>query len=229
MKLEDLLRRVDDLIHKADHAVSKVEAPGLLRQVAGATNYSWVPSELASDFRLSSLSFLCSVFGEGHPYYKEFDQKVSQVADSIYFGRGLLVAVKGELAGGWMHSTRSLVSAELFTDFLEMAEYLLDEGYKDPAAVIVGGVLEERLRQLCAKNVIDTTYVKGGKTSPRKAAALNDDLAKAAVYGKLDHKQVTAWLNLRNDAAHGDYNKYNQEQVRLMLQGITEWLTRVTI
>ena len=59
--------------------------------------------------------------------------------------------------------------------------------------------------------------------------ALNDDLAKASVYGKLDHKQVTAWLNLWNNAAHGDYDTYNRDQVRLVLQGVTEWLARMTV
>ena len=38
--------------------------------------------------------------------------------------------------------------AELFADFLEMADYLLSEGYKDPAAVLGGSMLEEHLRQL---------------------------------------------------------------------------------
>ncbi len=36
-----------------------------------------------------------------------------------------------------------------------MAEYLLKEGYKDPAAVITGSTLEEHLRKLCIKNGID--------------------------------------------------------------------------
>ena len=73
-----------------------------------------------------------------------------------------------------------------------MAEYLLKEGYKDPAAVLVGGVLEEHLRKLCLKNNITAIDPKDGK--PRKSSVLNDDIAKAKIYDRLEQKSVTAWL-----------------------------------
>jgi hypothetical protein len=110
-----------------------------------------------------------------------------------------------------------------------MAAYLLAQGYKDPAAVVAGSVLEEHLRQLCAGNDIDVETESEGKLNPKKADRMNADLAKAEVYNKLDQKLVTAWLDLRNKAAHGKYEEYNKEQVQQMLQGITEFSTRVAI
>ena len=98
-----------------------------------------------------------------------------------------------------------------------MAEYLSEEGYKDPAAVMVGSVLEEHLRQLCQKHGIATTTTKQGSPLSRKADALNADLGNNSVYNKLDQKNVTAWLDLRNKAAHGKYQEYTREQVSLML------------
>ena len=77
---------------------------------------------------------------------------------------------------------------DFFTDFLEMAEYLISNGYKDPAAVMAGSVLEEHLRQLCKKESIDTEETKEDRQVPKKADRLNADLAKAEVYSKLDHK-----------------------------------------
>ena len=50
---------------------------------------------------------------------------------------------------------------------------------------------------------------------------------KAEVYLKLDQRAVTTWLDLRNKAAHGKYAEYSLEQVRLMQQGITEFMARV--
>ena len=50
--------------------------------------------------------------------------------------------------------------------------------------------------------------------------------AKAKVYEKLDQKNVTAWLDLRNKAAHGEYEKYGGPQVGLMIAGIRDFLTR---
>ena len=106
---------------------------------------------------------------------------------------------------------------------MEMAKYLLSEGYKDAAAVIAGSVLEENLRKLCAKGAISEFDAKG---NPKKASALNDDLAKASTYTKLEQKSITAWLDLRNNAAHGHFDKYDAKQVELYLNGILDFLTR---
>ena len=64
---------------------------------------------------------------------------------------------------------------------------------------------------------------------PKKADKLNADLAKAEIYNKLDQKNITAWLDLRNKAAHGKYNDYDKEQVRLLLDGITGFMSRVSV
>lgn len=63
---------------------------------------------------------------------------------------------------------------------------------------------------------------------PKKADRLNSDLAKSEAYTKLDQKSVTAWLDLRNNAAHGKYNEYTKEQVNFMFHGVTEFLARVS-
>ena len=129
------------------------------------------------------------------------------------------------MAGGWLNTAKGLVSAEIFADLLEMAEHLLEEGYKDPAAVVAGSVLEEHLRQLCQRSDIEMTQPGGGK--PKKADLLNADLVRAGVYNQLDQKQITAWLDLRNKAAHGRYGEYSKEQVALMLQSVSDFMVRV--
>jgi hypothetical protein len=55
---------------------------------------------------------------------------------------------------------------------------------------------------------------------------MNADLASAGVYTKLDQKSVTAWLDLRNKAAHGEYAKYSQEQVGLLVSGVRDFIAR---
>jgi hypothetical protein len=117
----------------------------------------------------------------------------------------------------------SEIHADIFADFLEMADYLLQQGYKDPAAVVIGSVLEAHLRKLCGKHGIPVSKPDG---SPKKADTLNSELAAGAVYSKLDQKSVTAWLDLRNQAAHGNYKDYTKEQVVLMLQGVRDFSAR---
>jgi hypothetical protein len=89
--------------------------------------------------------------------------------------------------------------------------------------VICGGVLEQHLRKLCLRAAIDTEL--NGR--PKKAEALNSELASGKVYGKLDQKSVTSWLDLRNKAAHAEYTAYGPEQVQLLLLGVRDFLRRI--
>jgi hypothetical protein len=114
-----------------------------------------------------------------------------------------------------------------FVDFSEIA-FLLDQGHKDAAAVMCGSELEKHLRKLCVSNGVDVFLPpnSAGEPQPKKAERLNADLASLNVYGKQEQKDVTAWLSLRNSAAHADYHMYNAEQVSLMVQGVREFITR---
>ena len=136
----------------------------------------------------------------------------------------MLVAARGEVAGGWTVTARGIVSAEIFGDFIEMAQHLLAEGYKDPAAVVTGSVLEEHLRQLAGKHAVPVEFEVKGDHVPKKANVLNADLKKAGVYNALNEKNVIAWLDLRNKAAHGHYTEYTAGNVDLMIQGILQFM-----
>jgi len=129
---------------------------------------------------------------------------------------GALRALRSDYAAGYLDTIHGLVRAEVFADFLEMAAYLLEQGYKDPAAVLAGGVLEEHLRAMCNARSIPVEVSGRAK----KADAMNNELYGAEAYNALIHKQVTAWLGLRNNAAHGKYGEYTGPHVDLMLQGV---------
>jgi hypothetical protein len=144
----------------------------------------------------------------------------------VWVGRGILRAVREDISKGHLQTLRELVHADVFTDFLEMTQYFLTNGYKDPAAVMVGGVLEEHLRLLCRKHDIDVEVQSSSGLRPKKADAMNADLAKAGVYSRLDQKSVTAWLDLRNSAAHGNHGDYNTEQVKTMVQSVRDLMAR---
>ncbi len=218
MKIEDLSKRIDELISMADNVLTTTTNTGIRT----------VNLEGYNSFRTASLSFLKNTFGATHPYYENFNVEVRAIASAAYveIGRGILKAAKDEIDKGWFVTVRGIVSAEIFSDFLEMAGYLLSEGYKDAAAVMIGSVLEEHLRKLCEKHSIPLIEItKNGKNKPKKVATLNDELAGKSVY-KDDQKNVTAWWALRNSAAHGKYNKYTEKQVELMHQGVKDFISR---
>ena len=121
-----------------------------------------------------------------------------------------------------MQSREELIHADVFADFLQMADYLVDSGYKDAGAVIAGSTLEGHLRKIATKNKIPASTEEREKS----AARLNAEIAKAGGYSKLDEKNVTAWLGLRNKAAHGQYSEYDERQVRLLISSVRGFLTR---
>jgi hypothetical protein len=220
MTTEELLKRVDELIAMGNAVLQT-------RRSVIQGSIELVDNGKLMGFRSASLSFLAQVFGPDHVHTKEFSAHVKEkYRTQAEAGINILQAARYEIANGWLYQIKGLVSAEIFADFLEMAEYLLEEGYKDAAAVMIGSVLEEHLRKLCDKNAIPVTTIKDGKTVPLKADTLNSELTKATIYNKLDMKQVTSWLDLRNKAAHGKYSEYAKEQVTLMLQGVMDFVRR---
>lgn len=158
-------------------------------------------------------------------YKKELDKHLNQRAlvwARLAYLRGSLLALRREYELGYVQSVSELIHADTFASFLEMAEHLHEQNYKDAAAVLAGSVLEQHLRDLCDKNSMPTMH--SGKW--KKAEALNTELAGANIYNKLEQKNVTAWLGLRNEAAHGNYANYDSQQVRSMIASITEFFTR---
>jgi hypothetical protein len=222
MKLDDFVTRAGQLVALGDAVLATKSS---FRDFPG----SYVDKERFAEFRASSLSFIQNLYGTSHSYFSDFETRVRAAEPSdTQKGKGILQAIRNELAGGWLRTARGLIASELFADFLEMVEHLLNEGYKDPAAVLLGGVLEEHLRQLCASKGVVVVETKAGKVVPRKTDTLNADLTKAGAYKMLDQKNVTAWLELRNKAAHGRYTEYNAEQVRVMQSGVAEFIARTS-
>ena len=139
--------------------------------------------------------------------YKHHFRHVSDVT-------GILKAVESDIESGMLSDFKSLAQAEVFADFLGMAEYLSNGGYKDASAVIIGAVLEDSLRKIAEANNI-SVIGKNGKALT--IDPLNAEITKQEIYGPLVHKQITSWANLRNDAAHGHFDKYDESQVKQML------------
>ncbi len=135
---------------------------------------------------------------------------------------GILNTVRADYEAEFMQTLRELIHADLFADFLDMANHLRSKGYKDPAAVLAGSVLEEHLRKLGARHGVARTK---GDGSPAKAVSINADLARLEVYGKTTQKDVTAWLGRRNDAAHGHFDRYSDGEVRLMIESIRNFIS----
>jgi hypothetical protein len=103
---------------------------------------------------------------------------------------GVVIALRKDVDADALQSIAELIHGELFSDFLEMARHLIEEGYKDPSAVIAGSSLEAHIRQLCEKNGINTELTTSTGNRPKKADQMNGELGNASIYSKLDQKTL---------------------------------------
>jgi hypothetical protein len=219
MKLNDISIRIDELILKGENILRKIYFESGSLERINVSDFAGLKS--------ATKSLIIKIYDNNHPYYSEIENITHyQYPSAARKTIAILKEIKDEITGGWLFSTKGIVAAEIFSDFIEMSNYLLEEGYKDSSAVMLGSVLEEHLRQLCLKNGIEIFNFKNEKSIPKKADLLNSELSSKNIYNKLDQKNVTAWLDLRNNAAHGKYDEYSKEQVEIMFSAISDFLSR---
>lgn len=141
---------------------------------------------------------------------------------------GMLLGLKSDYEAGMLKSITELIEANVTADYLLQAEQLLGENKQGqyghvPAAVLSGAVLEDTLRRLCGRqNPSISTNKPGGH--PKMLGTLIDGLKNAGLFNELRAKQLRAWADIRNAAAHGEYAKFNRQDVETMLQGIQSFL-----
>ncbi len=213
--------QLEAMINEFNGFKAKARYDDLSDVVDNVTTQTFLARARASIVRIS---------GTESAYSKQLETVLKRM--DVYDGQkvamaiGIVTALLIDLKSGYLTSLKELMHGEVFADFLEMADYLCHEGYKDAAAVIAGGTLESHLRQLCIKNNIEVQISTSKGIESKRADQMNADLARDSVYSKLDQKNITAWLDLRNKAAHAKYTEYSQEQVELLIAGIRDFITR---
>jgi hypothetical protein len=210
---ERLINRLDELIAKADEVLA-THRPN----PSNVIGFPTLASGAFSEWQTQSLAFLVNLLGNDHVYVEKFREMVEKgYTSSAHAGKGILTAVREDIAGGYLTRLKALVAAEVFSEFVDMGEHLLDAGYKDPAASLAGAVLENGLRQIAGEN--------GVKVKAREdIGSLNSKLAQAGIYNRLTQKKVQVWNDVRNHADHGEFDEYSDTDVRNMLAGVTDFL-----
>jgi hypothetical protein len=164
----------------------------------------------------SLLSKACGIESE---HYKEFCENDKTGLYGTYIAtleslRAIFLAAREDYEGGYLRTTRSLIQAEMFDSELEQASELIQAGYKTPAAVVAGVVLETSLRELC-----DQEGLPHGKLDK-----MNSDLAKVGKYNKLQQKRITALADIRNSAAHGKTENFTDQDVLDMIRDVEKFI-----
>jgi len=214
--VNDLLDVGGSLLRRIQSSPDRIEGEQLATTTAWVTRLGQLIRKLYGEksqhFESYSSALATNNF---YSLHSEWNAHFSQLV-------GVAKAVKHDLDRDLLVNFKSLVQADVFADFLEMGEHLLEADYKDAAAVIIGSVLENGLRKLADVNGISLTQSSG---KPMTIDPLNVELAKQDVYSKLVQKQITSWAHIRNKAAHGEYGEYTKEQVQMMLLFVQSFMS----
>ena len=212
---ENVIKRFDELIEMGRKVLStQRELP---------SNFigfdTPVDSELANQWMVSAKNYLLQVIGEKSVHFTEFSALFDKgiTYTPVKKGIGILTAAKEDYQSGYLVNIRKLVGAEIIGSFLDQAQELLESGYIGPAAVLSGSVLEDYIRNICQEKQI---------VLPEKPKLdyMNAQLAKIEYYSKLTQKQITTWAEIRNSAAHGNWEQFKADDVRDMIKWISRFI-----
>ena len=183
--------------------------------------YFHIDEESFDEWRLKAKSLISRACGKDGEHLEAFAHaETTQYLDSNHEVlrrlKPIFSAARSDFQGGHLASVRSLVQAELFDSELDQALELLNQGYKGPAAVVAGIVLETSLRDLCDQQ---SPLIPHGKLDQ-----MNGALAKTGVYNKLQQKRITAIADIRNSAAHGKWSEFSESDVTDMVKDVQRFL-----
>jgi len=170
-------------------------------------------------WRVKAKSHLERVCGLESQHLKAFEEaekyEWSTTYEKFKNTKVIFQAAQEDFEGGYLTSLRVLVQAEVFDSQLEQASELLNAGYKTAGAVIAGVVLETTLRNICDKRNI----------TPGTLNKMNADLTKAGEFSPLLQKQIVALAQIRNDAAHGKSDSFDERDVSSMIHDVRRFVT----
>ncbi|MGD9735197.1 MAG: hypothetical protein AB7V58_06250 [Solirubrobacterales bacterium] len=161
----------------------------------------------------------------GSPYEEEAEEAAGFGAEQWKASQLVAVvhALRDDYALGGLASVEELVQADLFDDFLDMADELLAKGFTGPAVVLAGTVLEQQLRNLAEKCGLAVT---DEKERPKSVETLGIELRKAELISEVQRKSVIAWYAQRREAAHGRTDGLSPDDIERTIDGIRGFITR---
>lgn len=213
---QQLRKRFDELQEQAN----TIAATETTKHTQYSGSYQHIDADLILGWCVKVRHLLSTTCGKTSEHFKSFaEAELPQSYDSsperLKRVRSVFLAAKEDFEGGYLTTVRNLVQAEVFGNELEQASELLRCGYYVPAAVVAGVVLETALSDLCLRQNIPAG----------KANKMNDDLTKAGYYNSLVQKRVTALAAIRNSAAHGKIDEFNEDDVRSMISDVERFLS----
>lgn len=203
-------RRFAELSTKAE-AISKDKKHEFTSE-KGEPHYS-VSSGPFKEWATNVLSLLQRTFGKESVHYEKFEEEYSNFLkwESQFENcRSIFKAAREDYEGGYLFNVRALAKAEVLSNAISQANDLLKAGYKDPACILARVALDVTLKELSSKH----------GTPVGTLDRMNAELCKVGAYNMVKQKQITAFADIGNKAAHGEWGTYSETDARAMVQGV---------
>jgi hypothetical protein len=169
---------------------------------------------------MKSENILVLTFKEKSIQVKRFrdlrDNLQGRLYDKLTQIKGLLEACLSDINGGFLQGQEFIIANEVFDSVLEEANFFIKQQNKDIAAILLRIVLEDSIKRIGKKEGVDIE---------KKASIINDELKGLNYYQQTTWRQIQAWLDIGNFAAHGDFEKYSLQDVELFYQGLMNFIT----
>ncbi|MBV6628296.1 MAG: DUF4145 domain-containing protein [Rivularia sp. (in: Bacteria)] len=172
-------------------------------------------------------SLLIKVYGTDSQVYYGFETQMSNYIDpnishdthdTLEIILGKLEYLKTEIELGLLQSLEQEISGEIYGDLLLMARSAIDNDAKDTAAVLCSAALEEATKKLAFLNDINIE----NKSLTEVTNALK---TKGLIKG-IQSKLFSTYISIRNKAAHADWNKIEQPDVKSMIAFTEEFIAK---
>jgi hypothetical protein len=222
-KYKKYTKRFEDLIEFYENEIKPKRK--LVRTYHRSDNYYTYDKEnldLVQKWLINAENILEIVFGKDSLQLKTFDSirknEKTKFANKVHKIKGLLEGAKEDIENGFLLGQEFIIANEVFDSVLEEAKFFIfEQKNKDIGAILLRIVLEAAIKRIAKKEGID---IEG-----KKISALNDELKMNNIFMQTIWRQNQAWLDIGNDAAHGNFKNYDLKQVENFHQGLVNFLS----
>jgi HEPN domain-containing protein len=216
-----LLNRLNELISRGEEMRRTFDFP-VIKLLLDRHELSLDSRETLDQWKLSCLNIVEVLVGRKSVFFETFlhkriDYYETSFGEAMSHYLSVLKALKEEFQTGFLQGIEILVTRDMLDTIVEEAKVLLQAKYKDAAAIYCRVIIETSAKKLCDKNKL--SYRKKEKLS-----AIIDKLKKKGVLSLPEWRQIQAWMDIGNSAAHGKFDEYSAEDVKNMLNGIDSFI-----
>lgn len=168
-----------------------------------------------------TLSVINICYGENSPQHRSLLElrsnyvkggtgwKYSNSYEIQNFITGLLNTLKIDIEYNLLNSLQEQIAGEIYGDFISLAKRLVDEGFKDPAAVLACGALEDSMKKFAQKNKIEV--------SDADLSVVVNSLKAAGLIKGIQAGVVQSYVKLRNKTFHAQFDKIEMPEVSSLI------------